>query len=117
MDGKKENKIRSLVEALPGMLIGFSLGNGMMALFIMSFLDRHYPYESFVFLILYTIDRVLFVFMTAFVVIKLFWLRQKKPYLKMLFLMILFGAGFGYIVALIVSYLGRFDFVNAIWGI
>ena len=118
MSGKKENSLLiSLIEVLPGILLGFSIGCGITTLFCLSWTDRHYPYEKLVFTFIYNVDRMLFVFMTAFVTIKIFGSKQKKQYLKELVPVSLCGGVFGWLAAVFVSFLGNLDLVNSIWGI
>ncbi|MBO6206723.1 MAG: hypothetical protein J6O73_07260 [Lachnospiraceae bacterium] len=118
MNGKKDSSlIFQLLEALPGIFWGFSIGCGLTTLFILGWLDRHYPYEKFVFAQIYNINRVLFIFMTAFIVIRFFWSKQKKHYLKELCITTISGGVFGYIVTFFIEHLGNLDLVNSIWGI
>lgn len=118
MNGKKDSSlIFQLLEALPGIFWGFSIGCGLTTLFILVWLDRHYPYEKFVFAQIYNINRVLFIFVTAFIIVRLFWAKQKKQYLKDLAVVGSFGGICGFILTMFVEFLGNLDLVNSIWGL
>ena len=117
MEKNKSITIGSVLEAIPGILLGFSVGSGMWAFFLAMFSGRHYPYESLAYYYIISFDRVLFAFMTAFVVVKLLWMKQKKQYLYKMFVVSWVGAAFGTLVTALLSSYGSRDLVNSIWGI